>query len=154
MAYRSKMEIQFAPSIMEELFDSGYSCSETTFRTLCQVFDVSFNITMLRATSSFRGGANVGWICGILSSSLAFLPLLEKRLSQAGYSGIQVEALAAKLSQEFISKFDAYDCTTIWKRVSGHGYDFPENQKAHCIDIEGVSTVIRVIDDFLKANSI
>lgn len=152
--FRSKLELEFAPSIIDELLEAGYSCSETTFRALCQIFDVPFNVTMLRATSTLRGGANVGWMCGVLITSIAFIPLLIERLKKAGVGKLESELLACSLTVEFRCGFGACDCTTIWERVEGTEDNFPGNSKAHCVVKEGVLLVVNKIDEFLKANSI
>ena len=133
----------------ELLERKGFSCAESCIRTLFYMFDESPDIEILRATSSFRGGAGIDGKCGIVESALAFLSyFLAKQnldVTQEALTGY-----AKDLQKDFSDKFGSVQCPVIWGKVlAAHG-DIDTNGNVPCIIKEGTVQVAACIQRIVE----
>lgn len=132
-----------------ELFNQGYSCSESIVRAAIElnIVDNKFDIENLtRIASAFSGGmGESGCLCGAIAGAQIVLGCTFGR-SNTDTSPKNIKALSGQFVQKFKDKRSVTCCRALTK-----GFDFHSAERRnHCLSI--VSDVAEILENHIKEN--
>jgi len=132
-----------------ELFNQGYSCSESIVRAAVElnIINNKFDIENLtRVASAFSGGmGESGCLCGAVAGAQIVLGYSFGRNNTETPPKI-VKALSGQFIQKFKDKRNATCC-----RILTKGFDFHSaERRTHCVSI--VSDTAEILENHIKEN--
>lgn len=97
----------------EELFKSGYNCSQSVIGAFCEDFGLDFD-TMMKLAEGFGGGmGRLRLTCGAVSGMTMVVGMLLSSGSDAGDTRAEVYARVQKLCNKFIEKNGSMICAEL-----------------------------------------
>ncbi|MDD3012249.1 MAG: C-GCAxxG-C-C family protein [Candidatus Gastranaerophilales bacterium] len=132
-----------------ELFNQGYSCSESIVRAALElnIIDNKSDIENLtRIASAFSGGmGESGCLCGAVAGAQIVLGCTFGR-NNTDTPPKSIKALSGQFIQKFKDKKNATCC-----RVLTKGFDFHSSERRHhCLSI--VSDTAEILENHIKEN--
>lgn len=138
----------------QELFKSGYNCSQAVLGVFCEEFGLDFN-TAIKISSSFGGGiGRMREVCGAVTGM--FMAAGLACCSDYSDKGKQYEIVQA-LAKKFKEKNGSIICRELLSGIETSTNPTPAKRteeyykKRPCIDL--VAESVEIFEEFLKENS-
>lgn len=131
-----------------ELFNQGYSCSESVIRAAHELgfVDKQLDIeTLTQVSSTFSGGMGSGCLCGAVAGSQITLGCIFGR-KDLNISPQNTKAIAKTFIQKFKDKRKATCCRVL---TAGVGFNSPERRN-NCVSI--VADAAEILESHIKEN--
>jgi C_GCAxxG_C_C family probable redox protein len=127
----------------------GFTCAESSIRTLAEIFDCPLPEEVLRAVAIFAGGAAVDGRCGISESSLVFIAVL---FGGSGENRQKVRRYARAVQANMEKDLGSIMCSDLfYPRYKRHREKNEAEELFHCVFGEGTASVTAAIYDLLYA---
>ena len=123
--------------------ETGFSCSETTFRVLCDLYGLTPSEEVLRMTSTWRGGCNLGGKCGIAEAATAFTSYALGKTDL--WKREDIEQIVRAIHADLEAELGSYQCAYLWDMAQARSAKTGED--LDCVIYEGAARVAQTLSD-------
>jgi C_GCAxxG_C_C family probable redox protein len=138
-----------AVRVVEQYRAQGYTCAESSIRTLADVFACPLPEDIVQAASVFSGGAAVDGRCGVCESALIFVAYLFGGKKSAGRLG----DCARRVGRDMTDALGSVMCSDLFYPLyEEHRATGEPEEDFHCVFDSGIACVAGTICDLLYAS--
>ncbi len=138
----------------EELFKSGYNCSQSVLGVFCEEFGLDFDIAM-KIASSFGGGmGRMREVCGAVSGMFMAAGLAFSSAQNSHENKTRQYRTVQELAEKFKEKNGSIICRELLKGVDISNSYIPEKRtenyykKRPCIEL--VRDAVEILEEYIK----
>ncbi len=142
----------------EELFKSGYNCSQSVLGVFCEEFGLDFN-TAMKISSSFGGGmGRMREVCGAVSGMFMAAGLIYSSCNASSENKTRQYKIVQELAEKFKQKNGSIICRDLLKGIENSTSYKPSDRnseyykKRPCTQI--VKDAVDILESYIKEHKI